>query len=106
MKIWPSVSLGFCLAFLGGVNYAQAPPPITSSGLNTQISARMLTISEAISLQSLPNRPASYQTGIYWTSTIDPASSGRRYYTINMGTGAVASTSDLSRYPVLLMVSN
>lgn len=74
--------------------------------INTQISARMLTISEAISLQSLPNRPASYQTGIYWTSTIDPASSGRRYYTINMGTGAVASTSDLSRYPVLLMVSN
>jgi filamentous hemagglutinin family protein len=39
MKIWPSVSLGLCLALLGGVSYGQAPPPITSSGLNTQISA-------------------------------------------------------------------
>ena len=39
MKIWPSVSLGLCLALLEGVSYAQAPPPITSSGLNTQISA-------------------------------------------------------------------
>ncbi len=39
MKIWPSVSLGLCLALLGGVTYAQALPPITSSGLNTQVSA-------------------------------------------------------------------
>jgi filamentous hemagglutinin family protein len=39
MKIRPSTSLGLCLALLGGVAYAQAPPPITSSGLNTQVSA-------------------------------------------------------------------
>ncbi|WNM60745.1 two-partner secretion domain-containing protein [Candidatus Nitrospira neomarina] len=39
MKIWRSIPLGLCLALPGGVAYAQAPPPITSSGLNTQVSA-------------------------------------------------------------------
>ncbi|HBP87427.1 MAG TPA: filamentous hemagglutinin N-terminal domain-containing protein [Nitrospirales bacterium] len=39
MKIWPSVSLGLFIFLLGGVIYGQTPPPITSSGLNTQISA-------------------------------------------------------------------
>ncbi|HBP90458.1 MAG TPA: hypothetical protein DD706_22540 [Nitrospiraceae bacterium] len=39
MKIWPSTPLGLCLALLGGVAYAQVLPPITSSGLNTQVSA-------------------------------------------------------------------
>ncbi len=73
---------------------------------NKQINVRMLTLSEAVSLQSLPNRPAAYQTGIYWTSDTDPASGGRRYYTINMATGAIVSGSELNRYPILLMASN
>ena len=42
MKIGPSVSLGLCLALLEGVVYAQAPLPITSSGLNTQVSAPLI----------------------------------------------------------------
>jgi filamentous hemagglutinin family protein len=39
MKIWLLVPFGLFVALLGGVAYGQAPPPITSSGLNTQISA-------------------------------------------------------------------
>ena len=39
VKSWSVVPFGLCLALLGGVSYAQAPSPITSSGLNTQISA-------------------------------------------------------------------
>ena len=73
--------------------------------VNTQVKMRMLTVSEAVSLQSLPNRPAAYQTGIFWTSTKDPAN-GLRYYTINMATGAVAPALETSRYPLLVMVSN
>ena len=39
MKIWPLVRFGLFIFLLGEVAYGQAPPPITSSGLNTQISA-------------------------------------------------------------------
>ncbi|WP_165688549.1 hypothetical protein [Solilutibacter tolerans] len=73
--------------------------------VNTQINVRMLTLSEAVSLQGQPNRPAAYQTGTFWTSTKDPAN-GLRYYTINMATGAFAPASETSRYPLLVMVTN
>lgn len=39
MKIRPAVPFGLFIFLLGGVSYGQAPPPITSSGLNTQVSA-------------------------------------------------------------------